>query len=436
MVTGVAPFTGDSPVAVAFKHVREAPVPPSRRNPEVEDDLEQVILTAIAKDPSLRYQSADDMRADLLRYRRGRPLAAAPVTALVYDSRESRRTVANPRVTGAYSEYADGAPATATTGTLVPGRSRRTRALITIATFLVLILIAGLVFLIAQTAGDKQSKANVPNVVGFTSASAKTQIEQAGFVATLSTAPSTKVAKNVVISQDPKGDTQLKKGGTVKLVISSGSGNVAIADVTGKSVDDATGTLEAQGLQVTPTFEANDSIAVGLVVRTDPAAGQSVPAGSNVSLVVSSGPANVGVPNVLNESSTAAAAQLGQAGFQVHVVNEASATVPTGNVIRTDPGPNTPAPKGSTVTLVVSTGPQQVTVPSVVGKTQADATAQLQAAGLTVSVVNQPGSKHDVGRVIDQTPSASASVNAGSTVVIVVGTESTTSSSGATTTTT
>ncbi len=83
MVTGVVPFTGDSPVAVAYKHVREEPMPPSQRNPDVPTDLEQIILTALAKDPDHRYQTADDMRADLLRFRRGRPLAAAPVTALI-----------------------------------------------------------------------------------------------------------------------------------------------------------------------------------------------------------------------------------------------------------------------------------------------------------------------------------------------------------------
>ena len=83
MVTGVVPFTGDSPVAVAYKHVRETPTVPSQRNPDVPEPLEQIILTALAKDPDDRYQTADDMRADLLRFRRGRPLAAAPVTALV-----------------------------------------------------------------------------------------------------------------------------------------------------------------------------------------------------------------------------------------------------------------------------------------------------------------------------------------------------------------
>src|SRR5262245_59692810 len=83
MVTSVAPFTGDSPVSVAYKHLREDAVPPSQRNPEMPPDLEQIIMTALAKDAEQRYQTADDMRADLLCFRRGRPLAASPVTAVV-----------------------------------------------------------------------------------------------------------------------------------------------------------------------------------------------------------------------------------------------------------------------------------------------------------------------------------------------------------------
>src|SRR2546423_9036580 len=78
MVTGVAPFTAESPVSVAYKHVRETPTPPSERNPDVPPDLERIILTALAKAPENRYQTADDMRADILRFRRGRPVVGAP----------------------------------------------------------------------------------------------------------------------------------------------------------------------------------------------------------------------------------------------------------------------------------------------------------------------------------------------------------------------
>src|SRR6202142_2501464 len=110
LVCGVPPFAADSPVSVAYKHVREEPVPPSHRNPDVPPALEQIIMTALAKDPEHRYQSADDLRADLLRFRRGRPLAAAPLTAIVAEmpsatvsnagiaAYASSATIASPRV--------------------------------------------------------------------------------------------------------------------------------------------------------------------------------------------------------------------------------------------------------------------------------------------------------------------------------------------------
>src|SRR5262245_47849370 len=135
MVTGVVPFTGDSPVAVAYRHVREEPMPPSQRNPDVPADLEQIILTALAKDPDQRYQTADDLRADLLRFRRGRPLAAAPVTALVAEvpgatAATAAATMATPRV---------GAPPPPDKDTT------RRRALVTALTVLVLVIIVALI---------------------------------------------------------------------------------------------------------------------------------------------------------------------------------------------------------------------------------------------------------------------------------------------------
>src|ERR1700741_789894 len=172
MVTGVVPFTGDSPVAVAYKHVREEPVAPSQRNPEVPADLEQIIMTALAKDPDHRYQTADDMRADLLRFRRGRPLAAAPVTALVAEATgagaaTAAATMATPRV---------GAPPPPDKDT-----SRR-RALVTALTVLVLVIIVALILGFSMRAGDDDGGGPVivPDVVGKNVDDARAPLEDAG----------------------------------------------------------------------------------------------------------------------------------------------------------------------------------------------------------------------------------------------------------------
>ena len=155
MVTGVVPFTGDSPVAVAYKHVREEPMAPSQRNPDVPADLEQIILTALAKDPDHRYQTADDMRADLLRFRRGRPLAAAPVTALIAEVPAVGAAAVGAGVAAAATMQQ---PAVAAAGVDTgpppdepPARKRR--ALMWTLIVLSLVALVGLIILFASLAG-------------------------------------------------------------------------------------------------------------------------------------------------------------------------------------------------------------------------------------------------------------------------------------------
>jgi serine/threonine-protein kinase len=424
MITGVAPFTGDSPVAVAYKHVREAPVPPSRRNPDVPPDLEQIILTAMAKEADLRYQSADDMRADLLRFRRGRPLAAAPVTALLAEGTASA-TVVNPKVAAAYA-----GTAAADAGMVTPARSRRRRWLYTTLTVLILAAIIAAVIFVAQLAGKNSDKVTVPKVVGTTQTAATAQLEGLGFSVKATSAASAKVPSGVVVSQTPAEGTLLKKGDTVHLVVSSGAGQVTIPNVTGQNANDAKNALTAQGLVVTTSTEANDSVPALSVIRTTPPVGTAVPAGSTVNLVLSSGPSKIPVPNVLNEDATTAAAQLGQAGFSVQTQQEASKTVPAGQVIRTNPGPNELAAKGSSVTIVVSSGPQQVAVPTVNGLTPSAASAAVSAAGLIPVESDQPSTPANAGHVFGSNPSQGTMVPTGTTVVLFVGTSSGTTSPG------
>src|SRR3974390_1445845 len=167
MVTGVCPFTGDSPVSVAYKHVREPPVAPTERNPEVPPDLEQIILTALAKDPEERYQTADDLRADLLRFRRGRPLAAAPITALVAEVPTS--AVSPPKAEGAYAATM-ATPRVDDRGRYTGGptyeRKKRNSALIWILTLVGLAAVIGGILYAAVEFGSTQEQVSVPSGVG------------------------------------------------------------------------------------------------------------------------------------------------------------------------------------------------------------------------------------------------------------------------------
>jgi serine/threonine-protein kinase len=412
MVTGVAPFTGDSPVAVAYKHVREAPVPPSRRNPEVPPDLEQIILTAMAKEPDLRYQSADDLRADLLRFRRGRPLAAAPVTALVHDPAAGATTV-TPRT--------EVAPAEMTTGTLARARSPRRRALLTALTVIVLAAIVGGIVLVAQVAGENSDQIEVPDVVGESEATARNQLENDGFLVRVQRVRNDQVDKDEVISQDPEGGELLKKGGTVDLRVSAGATEIVVPELTGQNAETAKAELERLGLEPVVTSEFNDSVDPLLVLRTEPPAGDRIQVGSEITMVVSKGRERVRVPNVLNFDEAEAAAQLGQAGLGFQRVPEPSDTVQVGHVIRTDPAPNTEVERGTEVTVVVSTGPQLVVVPQLVGLTQEEAENLLSDGDLIPSVITQPSTRANDGKVIAQDPRPGTEVEKGERVAITVG---------------
>jgi serine/threonine-protein kinase len=435
MVTGLAPFSGEAPLAVALKHVREEPIPPSARNQAVPPAFEQIVLAAMAKDADQRYQSADELRADLLRFRRGRPLASTPVTAMI--------ATTPPQPTGAAVAAADAtqaaprvAPVAAATRPRPPGRSRAARLFTTAVVLLLLVLVVGGILLLATVNGKNSGTLEVPDVTKVSQTQARQTLTDDGFAVKVTLVTNATKPVNQVISQDPNGGTRAKKGSTVTLTVSKGSGEIKVPDLSGRTVPDATNVLKSDGLKVgSVSQEASDSVPVNTIIRTDPASGTSVGRGFAVKLVVSSGPQPVPVPNVLNEPVNTAFSQLQHAGFIVFQTQAASDTVPSGSVISTNPAPNTPAPKGSRVTVVVSTGAQMVTVDDVTGQSEGAAKSDLENQGFVVVIVHTPSTPANVGKVISQDPQGGTQQKKGTTIVLTVG-ESTTTTSGGTTTTT
>jgi serine/threonine-protein kinase len=434
MVTGLAPFTGDAPIAVALKHVREEPIPPSARNAAVPAAFEQIVLGALVKDPDARYQSADELRADLMRFRRGRPLANTPITAMIAATPEMAY---NTEATRAAADPTQATPraVVAATRPRPPGRSRASRLFATTAVFLVLVLIVGGIFLLAQMNSTNAGTVLVPDVVGVDIAQARQTLGDDGFAYKTTTVANATVPVNQVISQNPKAGDRKKKGSTITLLVSRGTGQIKIPDLAGTTVSDATRLLQEQGLKVGRISHAqSDNAPKDSVIRTDPVAGTSVGRNFAVGLVVSAGPKPVQVPNVLNLDSTTAANQLGQAGFVINRQFLPSDTVPTGNVISTNPGPNTAAPKGSSVTIVISTGPQLVTVKDVTGLTRSAAESALQTQGFKTIVVTAQSTSANVGKVISQDPQAGTQQTKGTTIVLTVGEAPPTSTTTTTTT--
>lgn len=198
----------------------------------------------------------------------------------------------------------------------------------------------------------------VPSVVGMTQAQASAALKDAGLsIATVQTAASSTVPKGKVVSQDPKAGTSVAKGSQVMLTVSSGTGLVTVPDVVGKAQTTAADVLQTAGFTVSATQKASSTIAEGDVISQSPAGGTNAKKGSKVTITVSSGASSAAVPSVVGQTQAAATSKLQNAGFTVDATTQASSTVASGSVISQNPSAGVQAQQGSTVSIVVSTGP-------------------------------------------------------------------------------
>ncbi|HXI29238.1 MAG TPA: PASTA domain-containing protein, partial [Vicinamibacterales bacterium] len=264
----------------------------------------------------------------------------------------------------------------------------------------------------------------VPNVVGLTQAAATTAITNANLiVGTVATQSSTTVPSGSVISQNPTSGTQAVVGSAVNLVVSSGPPQVAVPNVVGLTQAAATTAIVNANLVLgTVTTQSSTTVPSGSVISQNPTSGTQVATGSAVNLVVSSGPPQVAVPNVVGLTQAAATTAITNANLIVGTVTtQSSTTVPSGSVISQNPTSGTQAVVGSAVNLVVSSGPPQVAVPNVVGLTQAAATTAITNANLIVgTVTTQSSTTVPSGSVISQNPTSGTQAVVGSAVDLVV----------------
>jgi serine/threonine-protein kinase len=415
MVTGQPPFTGDNPVSIAYKHVREHPPAPRSLNPAVPPAFEAIILQAMAKEPGERYAGAEELRADLLRYRQGRPVAAAPPLPT--------QAVAATTVQQAVGERTRMVSATEVAGPVAT--PRRTGAYVALL-FVMLAALVVLLFLLGKTLGIFGGEAGtemveVPNVVTKTADDAERQLRDLGFDVQRQM-ENNQASANTVFAQTPTAGEKVEEGALVTLKVSQGQAAVKIPNVVGDSVDDAMDALRGAGFQVTQTSQADRQAPPGRVLSQSPAGGQEAARGSTVRLVVSSGKPKVTVPTVTGKDESAARDDIVNAGLKVKTTKEASATVEAGKVIRSDPAGGSEVDEGSTVTIFVSSGPEQADVPNVIGMTQEEAVRAIRAAGFQEKVQTATAtSDADHNRVVDQDPDGGTKRDKGSVVTITVG---------------
>ncbi|MFZ4517451.1 MAG: Stk1 family PASTA domain-containing Ser/Thr kinase [Microthrixaceae bacterium] len=431
MVTGRPPFTGETPLAIAYKHVQDQPAPPSTVIPDLPVALEAVIMKLLAKRPDDRYASAEELRRDLGRFLAGedtaahKALAAAAVGAGV--GAAAAATTVQRQVQG-YSDDPD--------DELAEEPRSRTGVFLGVLVLL-LVILAGLLFWFARSLNA--SDVEVPATIGLTRPEAEKVLTDEGFKVDVTEQANPTIEAGRVISQDPAPRTKAPEGSKVKLTVSTGPEKVSVPNVVGQAQLEAQNTLVAAGLKFRVESVENETVEPGTVVTQNPAAGEAVVKDTEILLQVSKGSGQELVPDVTGQTQSAAIAALQAAGFRIGgPQQQASDSVPSGRVISTNPPAGTSVKKNATVTVVVSTGPQQVTVPGVVGQTEDNATATLRNKGFDVSVTTKtvPAGDANVGRVTAQSPGGGSTAAKGSTVTITVGVAAATTTAPATSSTT
>ncbi|MCI0426213.1 MAG: Stk1 family PASTA domain-containing Ser/Thr kinase [Actinobacteria bacterium] len=415
MLTGRPPFMGDSPMAVAFQHVSSEASPPSSLNPDVTPELDMVVAKALRKDPGARYQSAEEMRQDLLSVLAGNPVAVAPLPALVGGAEVTRVMGSVPPATvppdEVYRQIEEEPPSQ------IP-------FIITAFGLLVALGIL-LFFLFRYAAGPEAETALVPDVTGMNQELAIQIIQAEGFLANPIPETNELVEAGLVLRTDPAADEEADVGSIVDVYVSSGPAEVAVPPLVGLTLDEARDALEEVGLTVgVITQRADPDAEIEVVLDQSPLPGVQVGNGAPVNLVVSSGPEIVVVPDVVGASQLEATNELLDLGLRPRVNEEHSETVPVGEVIRTDPEAGTEAVVGDTVLVVVSDGPAPVQVPTLTGLTENQARNALTDLGLVPNVSNSRQPVADPaqdGIVVSQVPAAGNTVPKGTTVTIVLG---------------
>ena len=362
LLTGRPPFVGDSPVSVAYQHVREEARPPSQLNPDVSQAIDNIVAKSLAKRVDDRYSSAADMRKDIERVLAGQSVeaptsataivGATTVTPAAAVAGGARRAVPDPE------EETDGGGKWWAVGAIA------------------LVLIAAIVGVLWATGAFKSDpppatpQVAVTDVTGQTVEVASRALENDKFVIGEQTEQaSADVEKGQVIATDPPAGEMAAEGSTVNLVVSSGPDQVEIPSLDNYTYDRAKEVLEGKGLKVTKQLQ-DSSQPRDQVLNTDPPPGTSVDVGSMVTLIVSRG--QVTVPDVVGQTIDQAQSALDELGLDYEITEDPTSTETAGTVIRQSPLDRTPVSPGSTITLTVSTKPDVVPTPPVADGTAGD----------------------------------------------------------------
>jgi Serine/threonine protein kinase len=426
LLTGEVPYSGDTPVEIAMKHLSAIPEPPSVKRPEIPPALDAVVLRALAKSPDDRYQSAEEMDADLSAISKGMEIsetttdAATTVLAGAGLSAPTMISKAPTRLAPPARPSAPVPPATP------PGyydleNARVRRPIWPWLLALALAVAVGVAFWIVYRQLGESSSVSVPPVKGLTETAARKQITAAGLTVDSIPTTSSTISAGKVIRQDPAAGGHVAANSTVSIWVSSGPNTVRVKSVLYMNQYAAINVLQNSGFKVAPKPEWNDA-KVESVFKQDPPGSYKAPKNSTVTIWVSKGPEPINLPDVTNTPYITAVSKLKGNGFTNIVREYVDSDQPKDLVIAEDPSPNSSQAPDVAITLSVSKGPQTIAVPYVVGDDIDTAKSDITNGGFTPNVVYQdiPDSSQD-GLVIDQTPKGNKQAQPGSIVTIYVG---------------
>jgi eukaryotic-like serine/threonine-protein kinase len=452
MVAGRPPFTGENPVSIAYKQVHDAPQPIVQIVADVPRSYEAIVAKLLAKDPAMRYPTAGALRDDLRRFRSDEPvqaLAAAAAAAGVTTTAMAGATTVNPTVapTTLGPTMAPRATTVPSTGMIEAGyptgassdamyydTNTSKTGWYAIAAFLALIVlvVGGVLLFQALSASDDEGEPTQFILKDYTNppqllADVTADLQNEGIRFEVFQEENAGVPVGFVHRTDPVAGTLILAEQTVEVYFNPDPQLVPVPGVVGLSLEEARIRLEGEGFKVgTVTIEKTDEVAENTVRSTDPPADTPALQGSTVNIVVAGPPDSVQVPGqVIGMSEIDARGLLEGAPYEFVVTTalKSSSTIPEGTVIEINPGPGELVQKGSAVTVVVSSGPEDVRVAPVIGQTEGRARNTLTEDGLVVRVVyaDVPAGSTDDGRVTAQSLTAGSQVAPGTEITITVG---------------
>ncbi len=419
LVTGAPPFTGDSPVAVAYQHVREDPRLPSSINPEIPPELDAIVLKAMSKNPANRYQSAADMRNDLLRALAGQRVEATPVMG------DAEKTAIIGAAPAGYDDW-DGADEQA---------RRRRRIIVAVVSVLAVLLLGGAIAAALALGGDDRqdpvaTQVQVPPLQNVSEAEARSALTGAGLQVGEVTPRivNDEAQIGLVLDSNPASGAQVPEGSSVDLVVGTAPDTVLVPSIVGLDEERARRSLDQAGFDGTITVREEESLEeAGKVASVSPQEGQTVSRDGTITLGLSTG--SVRLPNVLDRTEADARGVLTAAGFSAAQISTepVESTKPPGTVVAVVPGGGSLASADTPIVLQVSSGPAQPTtiaVPSIpAGAPAASAYDQLVRAGFgNIAVLDEAGDEASpaTATVVTTNPAAGTRLEPDDRLVLIV----------------